>query len=215
MEMLNQKQKTILIIIIAIAVIVIGYYYLNSTKEIYNYSEVENIVEEDIENEVVKEEIEEEDEEIVVHVAGAVKRNGIVKVAPNSRIDDVIEAAGGITERADLSNVNLAYIVSDGQKIYIPSLDEGDTESKINTIITEGAGIAIVGENDGQDEDLVNINKASLTELITIPGIGEALGSRIIEYRTTVGSFKTIEDIKNVSGIGDAKFNTMKKYITV
>lgn len=215
MEMLNQKQKTILIIIIAIAVIVIGYYYLNSTKEIYNYSEVENIVEEDIENEVVKEEIEEEDEEIVVHVAGAVKRNGIVKVAPNSRIDDVIEAAGGITERADLSNVNLAYIVSDGQKIYIPSLDEKDTESKINTIITEGAGIAIVGENDGQDEDLVNINKASLTELITIPGIGEALGSRIIEYRTTVGSFKTIEDIKNVSGIGDAKFNTMKKYITV
>lgn len=215
MEMLNQKQKIILIIIIAIAVIVIGYYYLNSTKEIYDYGKVENIVEEDIENEVVMEEIEEEEKEIVVHVAGAVERNGIVKVAPNSRIDDVIEAAGGITERADLSNVNLAYIVSDGQKIYIPSLDERDTESIINAIITEGAGIAIVGENAGKDESLVNINKASLTELITIPGIGEALASRIIEYRTTVGSFKTIEDIKNVSGIGDAKFNTMKAYITV
>lgn len=206
MEMLNQKQKIIAVIIIAVVIIVIGYYYINSTKEVYSYSEISNAVE-DEENEVAKEEV---INEIIVHITGAVNKSGIVKVKEDARINDVIEAAEGITEDADLTNVNLAYIVEDGQKIYIPSIDD-ETEE---TIITEGAGIEVIEEEYIEDE-LVNINEASIQELITIPGIGEATATKIIEYRKANGDFEAVEDIKNVSGIGDAKFNTIIEYITI
>ena len=218
MEMLNQKQKIILIIGIIIAAIIIGYYYINSTKEVYNnYTELGNIVEEENieENETKTNEIIEE--EIIVHVAGAVKENGIVKLKPNARIVDAIEAAGGLADGADLTEVNLAYTVQDGQKIYIPSVEEKNTKEIINKIITEGGGNVIVGsiEENSKSTGKININKATATELMNIPGVGEVTAAKIIEYRETQGTFKTIEDIKNVSGIGDAKFNAMKEYITV
>ena len=218
MEMLNQKQKIILIIGIIIAAIIIGYYYINSTKEVYNnYTELGNIVEEENieENETKTNEIIEE--EIIVHVAGAVKENGIVKLKSNARIVDAIEAAGGLADGADLTEVNLAYTVQDGQKIYIPSVEEKNTKEIINKIITEGGGNVIVGsiEENSKSTGKININKATATELMNIPGVGEVTAAKIIEYRETQGTFKTIEDIKNVSGIGDAKFNAMKEYITV
>ena len=218
MEMLNQKQKIILIIGIIIAAIIIGYYYINSTKEVYNnYTELGNIVEEENieENETKTNEIIEE--EIIVHVAGAVEKNGIVKLKPNARIVDAIEAAGGLADGADLTEVNLAYTVQDGQKIYIPSVEEKNTKEIINKIITEGGGNVIVGsiEENSKSTGKININKATDTELMNIPGVGEVTAAKIIEYRETQGTFKTIEDIKNVSGIGDAKFNAMKEYITV
>ena len=218
MEMLNQKQKIILIIGIIIAAIIIGYYYINSTKEVYNnYTELGNIVEEENieENETTTNEIIEE--EIIVHVAGAVEKNGIVKLKPNARIVDAIEAAGGLADGADLTEVNLAYTVQDGQKIYIPSVEEKNTKEIINKIITEGGGNVIVGsiEENSKSTGKININKATATELMNIPGVGEVTAAKIIEYRETQGTFKTIEDIKNVSGIGDAKFNAMKEYITV
>lgn len=211
MEILDQKQKIILIIIIVVIAIVIGYYYYNSTKEIYsyNYAEIENVVEE----EVVEEIEEKEEEEIIIHITGAIINNGIVKVNANARINDVIEAAGGLTEDADLTNVNLAYEVKDGQKIYIPSID--DEIEEIDTIVSEGGGIAIIDEEIEEEESLIDINHASLAELMTIPGIGESTATKIIEYRETQGAFETIEEIKNVSGIGDAKYNTIKEYITV
>lgn len=218
MEMLNQKQKIILIIGIIIAAIIIGYYYINSTKEVYNnYTELGNIVEEENieENETKTNEIIEE--EIIVHVAGAVEKNGIVKLKPNARIVDAIEAAGGLADGADLTEVNLAYTVQDGQKIYIPSVEEKNTKEIINKIITEGGGNVIVGsiEENSKSTGKININKATAIELMNIPGVGEVTAAKIIEYRETQGTFKTIEDIKNVSGIGDAKFNAMKEYITV
>ena len=216
--MLNQKQKIILIIGIIIAAIIIGYYYINSTKEVYNnYTELGNIVEEENieENETKTNEIIEE--EIIVHLAGAVEKNGIVKLKPNARIVDAIEAAGGLADGADLTEVNLAYTVQDGQKIYIPSVEEKNTKEIINKIITEGGGNVIVGsiEENSKSTGKININKATATELMNIPGVGEVTAAKIIEYRETQGTFKTIEDIKNVSGIGDAKFNAMKEYITV
>lgn len=220
MEMLNQKQKIILIIAIIIVAIIVGYYYLNSTKEIYNnYTELGNVVQEDVEiveNEIVENE-EIETEKIIVHIAGAVEKNGIVKLEPNARIVDAIEAAGGLADGADLTDVNLAYTVEDGQKIYIPTVEERN-ERQVNTvIITEGSGNIIIDDvkNGEEKAGLININKADATELMTIPGIGEVTAAKIIEYRNTVGRFKTIQDIKNVSGIGDAKFNNMKNYITV
>lgn len=208
MEMLNQKQKIMAVIIIAVIVVVIGYYYINSTKEIYEYNETANVVEEIEENVKI-----EEDEEIIVHIAGAVVTSGIVTVPTSSRINDVIEAAGGITDDADLTNVNLAYMVEDGQKIYIPSIDDKETECQ--AIITEDSGIAIIDEDYQEENKLININTASLIELMALPGIGEATAAKVIEYRQTNGEFETIENIKEVSGIGDAKFNTIKEFITV
>lgn len=228
MEMLNQKQKIIAILVIAIVIIVIAYYYINSTKEVYTGNYEGNIVEE-----TEKEESTSEKKELIkIHVTGAVKSNGIVQIEKDSRINDAIEAAGGLTEDADLTNINLAYIIEDGQKIYIPSIDdkeeiqtstsvqdnqnaEGQARQKQEaTFIFSGPGYGITEETEGTDKK-ININKATLMELITLPGIGEATAVKIIEYRKTSGNFKTIEEIKNVPGIGDAKFNVIKEFISV
>lgn len=230
MEMLNQKQKIIAILVIAIVIIVIAYYYINSTKEVYTGQYEENIIEETKE----EENIIGKKEAIKVHITGAVKLNGIVQIDKNSRINDAIEAAGGLTEDADLTNVNLAYMIEDGQKIYIPSIDDKEEESKTSmatsgnqnlneqekqkqetTFIFSGPGYGITGEEKERTTNKININKATLMELITLPGIGEATAVKIIEYRKTSSNFKTIEEIKNVPGIGDAKFNVIKEYITV
>ncbi len=217
MEMLNQKQKIIVIIIIAVVAVVIAYYYINSTKEVYTNYGVENAVEQ-----IAEESVEQKKQKIKIHITGAIKTNGIVEVEENSRINDVIEAAGGITEDADLTNVNLAYVVEDGQKIYIPSIDdknnerdeEDDDEDKENKIIFTGAGNGIIDEEE-TGTLLININKATVAEIMTLPGIGESTAAKIIEYRKKNGVFKKIEDIKNVSGIGEAKFNTIKEFISV
>lgn len=207
MEMLNQKQK-IMVIVFAIVVIgVIAIYYINSTKEIYNYDELDY----DLEN-IAENREEESKENIIVHVAGEVIKNGIVEVKENARINDVVEAAGGLTDNADLSQVNLAYIVEDGQKIYIPSKEE--YVEKTEEIIQADAGNAVI-EEINTEKGLVNINKADLQELETLPGIGEAIAQKIMQYRQENGNFATIEDIKNVSGIGDAKFESIKDFITV
>lgn len=116
---------------------------------------------------------------IIVHIAGAVKNNGIVEVKENARLNDVIEAAGGMNEDADLENVNLAYKVEDGQKIYIPKIKEKEEaednemlEVQEENIIQEGAGsIVIEAFNKANNSEKININKANIEELKSIPGI--------------------------------------------
>lgn len=219
MDMLNQKQKIIIGAIIAIAIGIILFQYINSTKEVYTYEENSFI-------EAQVEENKKEEEKIIIHVTGSVKKNGIVKVNENARINDVIEAAGGVTDDADLSDVNLAYMVEDGQKIYIPSKKDkidaqsntqntNDLKEKELEIISNGAGENVTeGSKEGSGK-ITNINKASLEGLKSLPGIGESTALKILEYRETHGKFKTIEDLKNVSGIGEAKFNTIKLLICV
>ncbi len=207
--MLSQKQKIIAIIGIVIIVIIIIYYYIVSTRNMYEYeqNEIVETTEEDTETE--------EKAKIIVHITGAVKNNGIVEVEEDSRINDVIEAAGGITEEADISQVNLAYIIKDGQKIYIPSKNDQENIEDLE-IISENAGIKIIeAENTTQSNGIVNINTATKEELQKLPGIGESTANKIITYRNENGKFKSIEDIKNISGIGDAKFETIKNYIKV
>ena len=105
-------------------------------------------------------------------------------------------------------------MLEDGQKVYIPTKEE---EQIITTIITDGDGQEIQnGEStNAKTSKKTNINTATQTQLEQITGIGEATAKKIIEYRNENGKFKTIEDIKNVSGIGEAKFNQMKEYIEV
>lgn len=215
LENLSQKQK-IIVTVIAIAVLIgiISFIYnKNQTKDdtilendilITNTSTNNNLVE----NEFAK-------DLVVVHITGSVKNPGIVKLSEGSRIEDAIQAAGGLTENADISKVNLAYVLDDGIKIKIPSITDDDIGDE--EIINEESGENII-ENDttsSKNNKSININKATETELETLPGIGASLASRIVEYRKQNGNFSSIEDIKNVSGIGDSKYLNIKDFITV
>lgn len=211
MENLTLKQKIILGMagIVLIGVVIYNV-YLNNEK----FDSSENLV---LENETMVKASNTVDYEdiVVVHMTGCVKNPGVVKLKEGSRIEDAIEAAGGLTDDADISNVNLAYVLDDGTKIKIPSVNE---IGKDDSYISEESGAdVILNENTGgvEKSSIVNINKASEVELQTLPGIGASLAGRIIEYRETNGKFKSIEDIKNVSGIGEAKFDSIKDFITV
>ena len=143
-----------------------------------------------------------EPEVLIVDVEGAVVYPGIVKLDSGSRVYEAVDKAGGILDTADTRYVNLAEEVSDGTVIYIPFEGENDE--------TSGGPASDPGGGNG----LVNINTADKTELMTLPGVGEATAQAIIDYRETSGSFKTKEDIKNVSGIGDAKYAKVESLIT-
>lgn len=153
---------------------------------------------------------------IVVHITGEVQKTGILVLPEGARIADAIDEAGGNTKSADLDEVNLAYVLQDGQKIYIPSKeDKKKLESK--AYITSGSGNNVIAEtvNEKGGNNKVNINTATQSELENLPGVGAAIASRIIEYREQNGKFSKIEDLQNVKGIGEAKFNNMKEYVMV
>src|SRR5699024_8534870 len=133
---------------------------------------------------------------------GEVKKEGIVYLEASSRIVDAIKEAGGATKEADLSQINLAYELQDGQKIYIPNKNE-----KISEYITMSSGNNVIIEENNSSaeterkENKVNINTANVNELDNLPGIGPSLAQRIIEYREENGNFKSIEELQNVKGI--------------
>lgn len=212
-ENLTKQQKRILSIIGIIVVIGIVYFiYQTNEKE-------EDILPENIlvESNLTKEEDGEEEELVIVHITGGVKIPGIVRLKEGSRMEDAIEAAGGLTEDADITCVNLAYVLEDGIKIRIPRLSD---EEDSNSIFNEGSGGNIIEENDeststNQTSKNININKATESELQTLPGIGASLASRIIDYREQNGKFTTIEEIKNVNGIGESKYDQIKEFICV
>ena len=190
-------------------ILFIGYYIINKANN-RNYITLETEENKLIENAIIYEENLEE-KEIVIHITGAVKEQGIVKVKEKSRILDVINQAGGITEEADLSKINLAYAVKDGQKIYVPNIND-DIGLEY---ITEEAGENVIEDVFNKGNEKVNINTAGQTELETLSGVGPSTALKIINYRKENGNFEKIEDLKNVPGIGDAKFESLKESICV
>lgn len=203
--MLNFLKEKKQIIIGVIIILGLGGYYFYNTNNNYNTIEEQEILISNNENtdETTKEKAE---NYIIIHITGAVKKQGIVKLKENSRIEDAINSAGGLTEDANLDNVNLASILEDGMKIYIPSIYDKVDEKNI----TEET-IQQTLENDTK----VNINTATQAELETLVGIGPSLAEKIIEHRQINGNFKNIEDIKNVNGIGDNKYESIKENIKV
>lgn len=212
MKSFINNKKMIFIILIAFFVLLIISYFAFINRESKNdtaldYTEVSNI------NKSLNENNEETNLKIYVHIIGEVKNSGLVELQDGARIINAIEAAGGVTEKADLSKVNLAFILSDGCKIYIPSIDDAQNEKNIvssesgNNVIVDGKGIG--------GGSKVNINTASQSELETLTGIGPSTAEKIIEYRKKNGKFKNIEDLKNVGGIGEQKYNGLMDEITV
>lgn len=143
------------------------------------------------------------DQNIFVQVSGAVVSPGVYELPGDSRVYAAIEAAGGLLQTADDSDINQAAILEDGQKIYVYSAEE---IAKL-----QEAAIAEESANDG----LVNINTADVQLLTTLPGIGENKAKQIVAYRDSNGAFSSIEDIKNVSGIGDGIFNQINSLIKI
>lgn len=200
-----KSYKQILIICGLIGAIITGiciYFYQNKQED-YSYLEVSN--EEAIDTNI----IEEEKKEIVVHIIGQVVKQGIVKLEEGARVIDAIEAAGGATPEANLSKINLAYMLEDGMKLYVPSINDKEEEEYVSS------NNASEKAKNSKETLKVNINTATSEELQKLPGIGEAMASRIITYRKENGKFNKIEDLKEVSGIGEAKFNNIKSYIYI
>lgn len=138
-----------------------------------------------------------------VYVIGAVYKPGVVEVEEGTRLYQVIQKAGGALETADLSKINLASIVKDEQKITVPYIENKGDEVNGNSSNVQ------VGTR------LVNINTANEAELQTLSGIGASTAKKIVDYRNQNGDFNTVEEIMNVSGIGQSKFDSIKDDITV
>ena len=155
---------------------------------------------------------------IIVHISGEVISPGVISLEEGARIVDAINMADGVTEEADLSKVNLAYVLEDAQKIYIPNINEKEekeiVENMEDGVVISGSGIS--NGNDSKNENVkININTANVKELQKLSGIGESIALRIVTYRKENGKFNSIEDLKNVSGIGENKFNKIKNNIFV
>lgn len=140
-----------------------------------------------------------EEEYITIHIVGSVANPGIYTIPEGSRVNDVVEKAGGPTEEAALERINLARPLFDGEQIFVPGADEGGDFSGFE------------GEGGGK----VNINRASLDELTSLNGIGESRAQNIINYREDNGPFADIEDVMNVPNIAAGIFEGIKDDITV
>ncbi|MGN1337847.1 MAG: helix-hairpin-helix domain-containing protein [Candidatus Coprovivens sp.] len=226
MDFLMEKKKDILIIILIVIILGLGGLIFISLNK-----KDEKCVDEVVVEKKEEVSIEEDNEEIevieyYVDIKGAVKKPGVYKVVKGSIVNDVIGLAGGLKSNANTKYINLSYEVNNHDVINIytnnevknssikmecscPSLDISSCDN--SSIVTNNGTI---NNNGSSVNDKVNINSASKEELMSISGIGESKALAIIEYRNS-NKFNSIEDIKNVSGIGDSLYNTIKDSITV
>ena len=212
---LSIKNKIIIgimgIIIVLVFIILFINFYSDNSEAIIINNETEAINETNDKTTMFG--IIEQNKKITIHIIGEVNNPGVYTLNENSRIKDAIDNAGGQTEDADLSKINLAYIIEDGMQIYVPSYEENKQD-----YITEEAGEGVIVEtliNDTHKNSKVNINLANKEKLLTLPGVGESTAQKIIDYRNKNGKFKQIEELKNISGIGDSKFNNLKERIII
>lgn len=144
-------------------------------------------------------------QEIVVYISGAVSKPGVYTLPANSRVNNLVEAAGGLSQDAQSAAINLASVLNDGEHIHIPA---------------HGEDIAVLGDSNGASgasagSGKINLNTASATQLEELPGIGPALSQTIIAWREDNGRFTSAEDLLEVSGIGQAKYAKLKDLVTV
>lgn len=140
---------------------------------------------------------------LTVHVSGAVAAPGLVAVADGSRVADAIEAAGGVRPGAGFGSINLAAEVRDGMQLVVPWAGEATAGAG------SGAGASVTG--DGK----VDINRAGVTDMTRLPGVGEVIATRIVSHREANGPFRTVEDLLDVPGIGEGKLAAIRDYALV
>ena len=206
------KEYKIIVICTGLGLLVGGFFLLKPTpqtpvKETNLQAEVAAVSKDlSTEKEVKKEEKEEslEQDLITVDVKGAVKSPGIYDLPVGSRVNDVVQKAGGLTEQADSKSLNLAQKVSDEALVYVPTKGEEASQQS-------GSGAT----SSTSKEKKVNLNKASLEELKQVKGLGGKRAQDIIDHRETNGKFKSVDELKKVSGIGAKTIEKLKDYVTV
>jgi len=147
---------------------------------------------------------------VVVHVLGAVHRAGVVTLPGTSRVTDALEAAGGAADDADLARLNLARPVQDGERLYVPRVGEVEVPQELDGGAGGGGGGGAAGVGD-----VVDLNTADQAALETLPGIGPALAGRILAWRDEHGRFASVDDLLDVSGIGDARLADLRDLVRV
>lgn len=152
----------------------------------------------------------EEKETMVIDVKGAVVKPGVYEAQSGDRVIDLIQLAGGLQENADQNQINFAMKVEDEMVLYLPVIGEEEKHNNGGTTPNFGSFAATSSDNGK-----VNLNTATESELQTLTGIGPAKAAAIIEYRDTNGPFKEIEQLKEISGIGDKTFEKLKEEISV
>ena len=180
-----QIGAVVLILIIAIAIYAAGH---GDKKEELDIAQNNNETQTEVQSE--------EPEEVIIDICGAVNDSKVVTLPAGARVEDAIKAAGGITDEADLSGINRAAVLTDGEKIYIPTADE-------------------VEEGNISSDGSININEATAEELETLNGIGPVTAEKIIQYRSEYGKFEKKEDLMEVNGIGEKMYAQIKDKIRV
>lgn len=233
-EFLKDKKKTGILVVLVIVIIASGILYCssgfrelkkNDTESIFIEDESESIdnkYDEDYEMNKSLEGIESKnsygsaivskskvnEKSITVEIKGEVKKPDVYILKENSIVKDLIEEAGGLTENADISNINRAKQLQNHELVYISNKNE---EASIQT----GKNQVQSSASATQSNSMININSATADELKSLDGIGDSKANSIIEYREKNGGFKSIDDIKNVDGIGEKMFEKIKDSLTV
>lgn len=197
MKKMNNNVKIIILIGIVFIIIFVIFYFKKIEENSYNEYSYQEYFEEQ-ENKII-----EDKKTIIVYITGEVNKPGVIELEEGKRIVDAINAAGGTTLKAALNQINLAYLLKDGMKIYVPNVEDKNIE-----YITTNIG-------DSSSKEKININMANEKDLQKLPGVGESTAKKIIKYREENGEFKNIEDIKNIKGIGESKYEELKDKIEI
>lgn len=208
----NKKDKIIYGLIIAVFILVANFAYSNNIGGIFDKSDKISLVDEDnitdADNNIESTKDESIEDSIKkVYISGEINKPGVYQIKDGDRLEDLINEAGGLTDKASDKTLNLAQRLDDQMKIYIPNIDEENSLENIDP--NKAANISVSSKSE-----LININTASKEELMTLPNIGDKRADAIIEYRSA-NKFEKIEDIKNVTGIGDKFYEALKDLITI
>jgi competence protein ComEA len=214
----SYNYKKLIFPVILISMYILGFVYLNDKINKKEITKVENIIYE----ENIKEEEVINDEEILsvsyiyIDVKGAVKKPGVYKLVSGSRVIDAINISGGLVKNSNTNYLNLSKVLKDSDIVKIYTNEEIDNMSKEEIDVMDTSDSKVEEEIEKEETlGLININTAPISELDKLEGIGEAKASAIVEYREKNGLFKSIDDIKNVSGISESLFEKIKDFITV
>lgn len=209
----DKKDKIIYGLIVAVVILLANFIYTNDVGSFFDNDNRISLIDQDkLESNKIDDSLDIEDESIdksikKVHISGEINNPGVYEIRDEQRLEDLIKEAGGLTNEADDRNLNLAQRLEDQMKIYIPNINE---ENLLENTDRNQEALPV----SNTDSSLVNINTANKDELMSLPNIGDKRADAIIEYRKTQ-KFEKIEDIKNVTGIGEKYYEALKDLITV
>lgn len=208
----DKKDKIIYGLIIAVFILIANFAYSNNIAGIFDKSDKISLVDEDNltdEDNGIDSKKEETTNDSIkkVYISGEINEPGVYQIKDGDRLEDLINEAGGLTDKASDKTLNLAQRLDDQMKIYIPNINEENSLENIDP--NQPANIGASNKSE-----LININTASKEELMSLPNIGDKRADAIIEYRSA-NKFEKIEDIKNVTGIGDKFYEALKDLITI